>query len=51
MNQKYSEIQINNIIKQYHSFGDHVLLRRELYDKGFLDRTLDGRSYWRLQKS
>ncbi len=43
---KYTELEVNEILKSLHSFGDHVLLRRELYDKHFLNRTKDGRSYW-----
>jgi hypothetical protein len=43
----YSEKEVNEIIKTCHSFNDHPLLRRELYDRGFLDRTPDGMKYWK----
>lgn len=41
----YSEIEINNILLDWHSFADPATLRRELYDYHFLDRSMDGRSY------
>ncbi len=44
---EYSEIEVNFILKKWHIFQDHALLRRELFEKGFMDRTLDGRAYWR----
>jgi hypothetical protein len=43
----YSEKEDNEIIKQNHTFGDHQLLRRELYDRQFLDRTPNGVKYRR----
>jgi hypothetical protein len=43
---KYTEKQINEIITRWHSFGDHALLRRELFDNYLLERTKDGSAYW-----
>ena len=43
---EYKEIEVNQIIKKYHSFGDYALLRRELYDNCLINRTIDGRKYW-----
>jgi hypothetical protein len=43
----YSEIQINSILLDNHSFGDPVFLRRELIDAGILSRTKDGKDYWK----
>lgn len=43
---KYSELEVNMIIKKWHSFCDHSLLRRELYDAFLLDRTPDCHEYW-----
>jgi len=43
---KYSEFEVNMVLKKWHTFGDHSLLRRELYDAFLLDRTLDCREYW-----
>ena len=42
---KYSEFEVNMILKRWHSFGDHALLRRELFDAFLLDRTLDCKWY------
>ncbi len=46
---EYSEKEVNEILNRHHTFGDPALLRRELYMKGFFNRTLDGSRYW-LQK-
>ena len=43
---KYSELEVNMIIKKWHSFCDHSLLRRELYDNFLLDRSPDCHEYW-----
>jgi hypothetical protein len=43
---KYSETEINNIIMEWHTFGDYALVRREMYDNYLINRTKDGREYW-----
>jgi len=43
----YTEKEVNAILKQWHTFADHALLRRELYDKCYFDRKNDGSQYWR----
>lgn len=43
---KYRESEINTILKEWHLFGDHALLRREMYDRYLLNRTADGKEYW-----
>lgn len=43
---KYSEKEVNEIIKNEISFEDYVIIRRELYNRNFLDRSDDGREYW-----
>ena len=43
----YTEREVNDILKQWHSFNDHALLRRELFDRRYLERTVDCREYWR----
>ncbi|MCL1895034.1 MAG: DUF2087 domain-containing protein [Clostridiales bacterium] len=43
---EYSEEEINTIIKSWHSFDDHALLRRDLYTHRFLGRLDDGSMYW-----
>jgi len=42
----YSEKEVNAILNTWHTFGDWALLRRELYDHEYLDRTPDGKQYW-----
>ncbi|VBB05921.1 Hypothetical protein LUCI_1132 [Lucifera butyrica] len=43
-NQNYTEKEVNGILKKF--YDDYVLLRRNLIDYGFMDRTQDGSSYW-----
>lgn len=44
---EYTEKEINSILIDFHLFSDHALLRRELFELGYLDRTADGRTYWK----
>ena len=44
---KYSEKEVNSIIKQHHTFNDIPLLRRELISKQYLIRTDDCSLYWK----
>lgn len=46
-NCKYSEKEVNEIIKRSILFSDVELIRRELYDYRLLDRLKDGSVYWR----
>lgn len=43
---KYTEMEVNEILNQYHSFNDPATLRRLMFGKGLLNRTIDGKSYW-----
>ncbi|GAA4249824.1 DUF2087 domain-containing protein [Azospirillum formosense] len=45
-----SEGEVNDLLRDGHRFGDHVLLRRELCDFGLLDRTRDGSVYRRVER-
>jgi RimJ/RimL family protein N-acetyltransferase len=45
----YSEHQVNDLLKEWHTFQDWPLLRRELFEKGFLDRNRDGSEYRRIK--
>jgi hypothetical protein len=47
----YSEKEVNTLLGQFHTFGDAALLRRELYEKGLLNRAKDGSEYWRTPKT
>jgi hypothetical protein len=45
----YTEMEVNSILKQWHTFSDWAMLRRELFTRGFLSRELNGSSYWRTE--
>ena len=45
----YNELEVNEILKQWHTFSDWSLLRRELFERGYFDRNLDGTIYRRLK--
>lgn len=47
----YTEKEVNEIVKSWHTFGDFFLLRRELIDKKFLSRTQDGSKYWKEERT
>jgi len=47
--QDLNEPQVNDLLKKWHTFGDWALLRRELFETGFLTRTPDCRVYRRLR--
>jgi hypothetical protein len=42
----YTETEVNLLLMDGHTFADWALLRRVLYDWGFLDRESDGSRYW-----
>lgn len=44
----YSEKEVNGTLMRYHH--DTAFLRRYLVDNGFLERSQDGRDYWRLEQ-
>jgi hypothetical protein len=46
----YSELEVNAILKTWHTFSDWALLRRELCTSGLLDRTANGSIYTRPAK-
>jgi hypothetical protein len=41
----YNEREVNELLNQWHTFGDWALLRRVLFDWMFLDRESDGSRY------
>lgn len=45
---RYSETAVNELILQHITFVDYALIRRELFDKGYVDRTADCREYWKI---
>lgn len=44
---EYTEHEVNEILKKYHTFEDWALLRRELFERGYFNRLADGTKYWR----
>ena len=46
----YTEKEVNQIIDQWHTFGDYFLLRRSLIDYKFMARTPNGSQYWVVEK-
>lgn len=46
----YTEKQINEILNKYHTFNDCCLLRRELFNKNFINRLNDCSKYWLEEK-
>jgi hypothetical protein len=44
-NRTYSEQEVNEILKFWHTFNDWPLLRRELVDRGLLTRDTNGHAY------
>ncbi len=48
--QDMAEKQVNELLAASHLFGDHALLRREMFDRGMLTRTPDGRIYRRIEQ-
>lgn len=43
---RYTEKEVNHILKNWHNFEDWAMLRRDMYDKGFFGRELNGTVYW-----
>jgi hypothetical protein len=48
---KFSESELNEEIKQLHTFGDWAILRREMCDLGYFDRDKSGITYLRTVKT
>lgn len=44
------DARVNGDLAHWHKFGDHALLRREVFDAGLVDRAPDGRSYLRIAR-
>ncbi len=43
---RYTEKEVNEILKRWHTFSDWPMLRRDLYDMKFFNRDKDGSEYW-----
>ncbi len=46
----FSEREISAMLKDWHLFGDHALIRRGMVDGRLLSRTQDGREYRRVER-
>lgn len=47
LDQKYTEMEVNEVLNQHHSFNDPATLRRLLIGTSKMQRTKDGTQYWR----
>jgi hypothetical protein len=45
-----TETQVSDRLRVLNGFGDHALLRREMFETGLLTRTPDGRQYRRVEQ-
>lgn len=45
----YTEREVNEVLKRWHTWGDHVTLRRELINHRLLTRKPDGSEYRKLR--
>lgn len=48
--EQFSEIEISKLLDLWHGFGDRALLRRSMVDGKLVERTRDGRAYWRVER-
>lgn len=48
--QRYTEKEVNEVLKTWHTFGDWCMLRRDLFDKYFLGRDQNCSNYWLEEK-
>ena len=48
--QAFTEAEISKLLQAEHLFGDHAILRRELFGHGLVSRTADGREYRRVER-
>ncbi len=46
--EKLTEKQVNELLNRWHTYDDPAYLRRALVDTGRLERTSDGRQYWKV---
>jgi hypothetical protein len=46
----FTEQEISQILRGLHDFGDHALLRRELFESRLVSRTPDCRAYRRIEQ-
>jgi DNA-binding transcriptional ArsR family regulator len=47
--QDYTEVEVNDLLNAWHTYGDPAFLRRSLIIVGLFQRTPDGARYWRAE--
>jgi hypothetical protein len=45
----YTEREVNDILRSWHTFDDWAVLRRSLVDYGYMTRDTDGSNYRRVK--
>ena len=45
--QTYTEKELNSLLADWHTYNDNCTLRRELYNNRFINRTIDGKTYYK----
>lgn len=48
--QRYTESEINDVLNRWTMFDDPATLRREMYNKRLLNRTIDCKYYWKEEE-
>lgn len=51
MDHVYTEREVNDILKAHHTFEDWALLRRELFELGWMTREPNGTHYRRIAQT
>ncbi len=51
LGREYTEPEVNEVLRQWHTFEDWALLRREMFEKGLLNRAKNGATYWKTPKT
>lgn len=46
----YTEKEVNQVIDQWHTYGDYFMLRRGMVDYKLLGRNRDGSKYWKVKE-
>jgi len=47
---EYSAEEITKILLDHHTFNDVATIRRDMISQKVLDRTSDGRTYWKVEE-
>lgn len=47
----FTEREVSDLIRGWHAFGDHALIRRAMVDAKMLERNQNGREYRRIERT